>query len=92
MSNINTFVEKIESGLTDPLVSRINTVRKDLQKYYVTALHKASVLERYLGNLLFDHSSIFVTLGCLSCVIHFGFSWRFFLKEWGMLGCVHTER
>ena len=50
VSNINTFVDKIESRLTDPLVNRIKRVRRELETYYITALRKASVLERYLGN------------------------------------------
>lgn len=49
VANINSFVEKIESRLTDPLVTRIRRVRKDLEMYYITALRKASILERYLG-------------------------------------------
>ena len=64
VANINSFVEKIESRLTDPLVARIRRVRKDLEAYYVTALRKASVLEKYLGEFGASWVCSFFVLKC----------------------------
>ena len=49
LTNINTFVERIENKLTDPLHARMKKITRDLEMYYLTVLRKASRLQKYLA-------------------------------------------
>ena len=58
VSNIKTFVERIQSRLTDPLRVRIMTIRDELLEYYMEALRRASQLQNYLDeNAFYDESA-----------------------------------
>ncbi len=49
LTNIDTFVERIENKLTDPLHARMKKITRDLEMYYLTVLRKASRLQKYLA-------------------------------------------
>lgn len=54
VNNINHFVGRIHTHLTDPLRNRIHSIRRELQEYYEAAMQQANVLEAY-----FDTASIY---------------------------------
>ena len=48
LSNLNRFVEHIVNRLTDPLKTRLEEIRANLQNYYMDSLQRAVEFERYL--------------------------------------------
>lgn len=58
VANINHFIGRIHTHLTDPLRTRIVSIRRDLQTYYEAAMEQASVLE-----VFFDPSGFYQRTG-----------------------------
>lgn len=52
-TNINTFVDRIQNRLTEPLRDRIQKIRRDLQKEYENCFEIATNLQRYLPERTF---------------------------------------
>ena len=53
ITNINSFVGRIQHRLTEPLRDRIQKIRRELQKEYENAFKMATVLQRFLPNQAF---------------------------------------
>lgn len=55
VTNINQFIGRIHTHLTDPLRTRIQNIRRDLQTFYETAMEQANVLEVFFDTSGFYH-------------------------------------